>query len=357
MVAVAILATIVSILIPDAYTATTTILPPLRKESLAVDLVGQLQTSTGLSASELGLTNPTDLCIAMLKSRSIQNAVVDQFDLRRVYSSIGHDEARRRLDGYSEILAEKEGQISISVTDHDPKRAAQIANAYVEQLRSLYRRFAQSQAKQRRAFYENRLAGERKELSAAEVSLREAQEKSGLVQPNLQTEAIVDAVLNTRSQIGIAEARLEVMGTYATPDNPDLQRAKVELSGLREQLAKLERSTGVLGHGNLEIPSWRLPQVELEYTQRTRNLKYHEALYEFLAKQAEAARMDEAGQGDLVQVIDCATIPEKRSGPRRLMIVLLATVDTFFLFSLWVMIMEFMQLRDQNKRLPINSSR
>lgn len=343
----AILAGVAAIAIPDRFTATATILPPLAKQSAAVPLTGQLEAVTGLSAGDLGLTNPTDLCMAILTSRSIQNAIVNQFDLRRVYSVRHYEDARKRLDRGSEILADKEGQISISVSDRDAARAAQMANAYVEQLRALYQSLAQAEAKQRQTFYESQLAAERNELSAAESSLMEAQEQTGLVHPDAQTRSIVDTVASTRAQIGVEEARLQAMRIYATPDNPDLQRAKVEVAGLREQLAKLERSPESLGEGNVEIPTWRLPQVELEYVRRARNLKFHEALYQFLSKQAEAARLDEAGQGAIVQVIDEAKTPETRSGPHRLLIVLVTAAVAFLLACLGAMISESVQFHKQ----------
>jgi tyrosine-protein kinase Etk/Wzc len=343
--AVAVIAGIGALLIPNRYTATATILPPAQNESAATALVGQLETFTGMSPAALGAISPTDLCIAILKSRSIQSAIVDRFDLRRAYRAQRYDDARRRLDSNTEILADKEGQISISVSARDPRQAAQLANAYVEQLRALNQGLAQSEARQRRTFYESELADERKELSQAEVSLQGAEEKTGLVQPDSQTRAIVESIAGTRAQIGSAEAKLGTMRLYATPDNPELQRAQVELAGLREQLARLERGSGSLGSGKLAIPTSQLPEVQLQYGRDARNLKYHEALYQFLSKQAEAARLDEAKPAAMVQVIDEATVPDARSGPHRLMIVLVSTVVAFLLGSLFVMMRESLRQR------------
>src|SRR5262249_704176 len=150
----------------------------------------------------------------------------------------------------SSIEAGDEGLISINVTDRDPRRAADIANAYVEQLRSLNRNLAVSEAAQRGLFYQQKLDAEREDLSVAELALKKAQEKSGLIQPDAQGRAIVDAVATTRAQVGIKEVQLQAMRTYATPGNPDLRRAEEELAGLKAQLAKLERSTGETGNGN-----------------------------------------------------------------------------------------------------------
>ena len=337
---VAVIAILGSLFMPDRYTATATILPPADNQSAATALMGQLETFTGLTPGAFGVISPTDVCIAILGSRSIQNAIVGQFDLRRAYHAKLNDDARRMLDSNTEILADKEGQVSVNVSDRDPRQAAKLANAYVEQLRALDQRLAQTEATQRRTFYENELAEERKHLSTAELSLVSAQEKTGLVQPDSQTRAIVASIVSTRAQIGAAETRLETMRLYATPDNPALQRAKVELAGLREQLARLERGSGSLGGGNVAIPTSQLPQAQLQYARDARDLKYHEALYEFLSKQAEAARLDESRPAAVVQVIDEASVPDKRSGPPRLAIVLVSTAVGFLLCCLWILISE-----------------
>ena len=343
--AIAALASIAAFLIPNTYTASTTIAPPLDKESAGAALTGELQTLTGLPAAALGVIDPAELCIRMLKSRSVQNAIVDQLDLGRVYSTKGREYARGKLDHNTEILAGKEGQITITVSDRDPDRASQIANAYVEQLRLLYQRFARSEASQRLAFYEKRIVAERHEMSMAELSLSQAQEKNGLVQPDAQTRAAVDSVVRIRAQIGMAEAELQAMRLYATPENADLQRAQAEIAELREQLAKLERGGDAHVNGDPEIPALGLPQAQLEYVRRARDLGYHEALYSFLTKQADAARLDEVQQGTPVEVIDEAKVPEASSGPPRLMIVLVSTGVAFLLCCLWVLLAESLHRR------------
>jgi len=344
----AILAAIVSLLMPTMYTATTTLLPPQQNQSSAAALAGQIGILNGLSGADLGLKNPADLFVAMLKSRTIQDGIVDQFDLRRVYSMKRYEDARKKLNKRSTIVDEDEGLISVSVSDRDPRRAAQMANAYVDQLRSLNQNLAVSEAAQRRLFYQQKLDSEREDLSRAELALEQAQEKTGLVQPEAQGRAIVDAVAATRAQVGIKEVQLQAMRTYATPNNPDLKRAEQELAGLRAQLASLERSTGALGNGNLEIPARRLPEVELDYIRRSRDLKYHEALYDFLSKQLEAARIDEAKEAVVVQVVDKAVVPERKSGPRRMLIVLVTMAIAFFLSCLWALIAEALQRKQQD---------
>ena len=346
--AAALLAVIVAMLLPKMYTATTTVLPPQQNQSTAMAMLGQLGAIAGLGSADLGLKNPDDLFVAMLGSRTIEDRLIDRFDLRRVYSVKQYRQARKKLEGRSNIAAGDEGLISVSVTDRDPGRAAELANAYVEELRQLNGTLAITEAGQRRVFYLQQLDGEREALTQAEVALKQVEEKSGLIQPDAQGRAIVSAVADMRAQVAIHEVQLQAMRTYATESNPDVKRAQQELAGLRAQLAKLERNTGELGNGNLQVPTRQLPAVELEYLRRLRDVKYHEAVYEFLGKQLEAARIDEAKDAIIVQVVDKAVVPETKSSPRRTLIVLVTTVLAFVLSCVGVLLMQSLRHRQED---------
>ncbi|MGA3055773.1 MAG: GNVR domain-containing protein [Candidatus Korobacteraceae bacterium] len=348
--AAALLAFIVAMLLPKMYTATTTVLPPQQSQSSAIAMLGQLGAITGLGSTDLGLKNPDDLFVAMLQSRSIADRLIDRFDLRREYSVQQYQAARKTLESRSKIVAGDEGLISISVTDRDPKRAAELANAYVDLLHELNGNLAITEAGQRRVFYQQQLDTEREALTQAEVALKQVEEKSGLIQPDAQGRAIVSAVADMRAQVAIHEVQLQSMRAYATANNPDVIRAQQELAGLRAQLAKLERNTGELGNGNLQVPTRQLPAVELQYLRQLRDVKYHEALYEFLSKQLEASRIDEAKDAILVQVVDKAVIPERKSSPRRALIVLVTAVVAFFLSCLGVLLMEALRRKREDPR-------
>ena len=220
-----------------------------------------------------------------------------------------------------------------------------MANAYVEQLHTLNSQLAISEAGQRRLFYEEKVNAERDALSLAEVHLKQAQEKTGLLQPDAQARVIIQSVADMRAQVALQEVQIEAMRTYATKDNPELQRAEQELAGMRAQLAKMERNTGDPGSGDLELPTRKLPQAELEYLRRARDLKYHEALYEFLGKQLEAARIDEAKDAVVVQVVDKALPPERKSSPHRTTIILIAALVAFLLSCAGVLIAESLKRR------------
>jgi tyrosine-protein kinase Etk/Wzc len=348
--AAALLALIVALLLPKMYTATTTVLPPQQNQSTAMAMLGQLGAIAGLGSADLGLKNPDDLFVAMLGSRTIEDRLIDRFDLRRVYSVKQYQAARKKLAECSDIVAEKEGLISISVADRDPKRAADVANAYVEELHQLNDNLAVTEAGQRRVFYQQQLDAEREALTQAEVALKQVEEKSGLIQPDAQGRAIVEAVADMRAQVAIHEVQLQAMRTYATESNPDVKRAQQELAGLRAQLAKLERNTGELGNGNLQVPTRQLPAVELEYLRQLRDVKYHEALYDFLTKQLEVSRIDEAKDAILVQVVDKAVIPERKSAPKRTLIVLVTAAVAFLLACLGVLLMETLRRKQEDPK-------
>jgi len=346
--AVAIVTAIVVLILPKTYTANATILPPEQKQSALTSMLGQVGVIAGLNTSDLGFRNPADLFVAMLTSRTIEDNLVNRFDLRKVYNVKRYQDARKKLGKRSEVMATKEGLISISVTDNSPRRAADIANAYVEELYNLNQNLAITEASQRRLFYEQQIKAEQNELSAAELALKQVEEKSGLLQPDAQGRAMITSMADLRAQVAAHEVQLQTMRSYATPNNPDLKRAETELAGLRSQLAKMERSNAAGGNGNIEIPAGRMPEAELEYLRRAREVKYHEALYDFLGKQLEAARIDEGQSAVLVQVVDKAVEPERKSGPRRTLIVLLSALTAFLLACLVVLVAEAIRRRQQD---------
>ena len=344
----ALLATIVSFLLPKTYTATSTILPPQQKQSALNSMLGQIGAIAGLSGGDLGLRNPDDVFVAMLTSRTIEDNLINRFDLRKAYRVKRYHDAEKKLKQNSEVIATKEGLISISVTDRDPKRAAEIANAYVQQLYNVNQNLAITEASQRRLFYEQQIKAEQRQLSSAELALTQVQEKSGLLQPEAQARAIIGGIADLRAQVATHEVQLRTMRSYATENNPELQRAETELAGMRSELAKLEHSNAAAGNGNLAIPARQMPEAELEYLRRSREVKYHEALYDFLGKQLEAARIDEGQNAILVQVVDTAVAPESKSGPKRLLIVLVSTTAVFLVACLAVLLIEALRRKHQD---------
>ena len=336
---VAVLAVIYALLQPNIYTAKTVILPPQQGASTASMLLGQLGGLAGLAGGAAGIKSPNELHIGMLKSRTLADKMIARFNLKQKFKAKTMEATRAALAGGTEIKTGKDGFITIEYSDKDPKFAASVANAYVEELDKLNNTLAVTEASRKRLFFETQLKMTRDNLAAAEVGFKQTQERTGLIQPEAQGQAIIMAASNLRAQVTAAEVKLQSMGSFATPQNPDYQKLQQTLTSLRAQLAKAERN-GVQGRGDIMVPTGKLPETGLEYLRKMRDLKYQETLFELLSKQFEIAKIDEAKEAALIQVVDKALVPEQKSKPKRSLIVILATLMAFFLSVLLAFVRE-----------------
>ena len=232
----------------------------------------------------------------------------------------------------------KSGIISLTVEDRDPKRAADMANAFVEELKSLAGGLAISEAGQRRMFFEDQLRKTKVSLARAEEEVKGFQQRTGMFQVDAQARAIIEGIARLRAGIAVKEVEAKVLRSFATAQNPDLQRVEEEIRALRTELEKVETSKGN-GFDPL-MSSGRVPEMGMEYLRKLRQLKYNETLFELLSKQYELAKLDEARDAVVIQVIDRAVPPERKSGPHRARIVLLPTVTMFFLSVFIVLLLE-----------------
>jgi len=334
--AVGLVAVVVVLIMPKWYTATAKIMPPQQSQSNAVAILGQLGAIAGGAGQALGLKNPSDVYVAILKSRTVADSLIKKFELKSVYDEEYVVEARKELARNSSISSGREGIITIEVDDRDPKLAAEIANGYVEELRGLTVNLAVSEAGQRRLFFEGQLKKAKNDLTSAEVELKKFTQDSGLVNPQGQIGLSVAAAAALRAQIAAKEIQLSAMRTFATDANPDLRRTLQELSGLQTELAKMEKNA-TSGKGDVMVPFGKAPEVGLEYVRRFRDMKYFETLYEVLAKQYEIARIDEAKDATLIQILDHAVPPERRSKPQRSIIVVASVLLAGILVVLWAL--------------------
>ena len=336
----ALISSAIAFLIPAEYTAEAVILTPQQAQS-SLSTMTQLASAggalSGLSLlSGFSLRNPSDLYVGILESRTIADALITRFKLQQVYEDKYLQRARKHLARRTNIKAGKDTLIHIEVEDRDPKRAAQLADAYVEELSSRNTSVALTEASQRRLFFERQVVEEKELLARSEVALRDTEQVTGLVVPSGQAEALIRSASQLNAEILTREAQLAGMRTYAADENPRFQAVRRELGALRSELANLESGKQVAG--TPEVPVGKLPQAGLEYVRKYRDVKYHEALYEALAKQYEAARLDEAKAAPLIQVIDRAVVPERKSWPPRLLIVSMSSVLAAFAAGLWIVI-------------------
>jgi len=343
----ALLAAGYSLLLPNIYTGTTKILPPQQNQSSAAAMLAQLGGLAGAAGGALGIKNPNDLYIGMLKSRTLADSLIQRFELQKVYEAKTMFDTRSALGASTRIAAGKDGIITIDFDDKDTKRAAAVANAYVEELYKLTQTLAVTEASQRRLFFEKQLTLAKDNLATAEVALRQTQERTGLIKLDDQGRAIIESVARMRAEIAAKEVQLGAMRTFATEHNPDYVLLAQQLGGLRAQLVKLEKASNV-GQGDIFVPTGKVPEVGLEYVRKVRDVKYHEVLFELLARQYEIARVDEARDTSIIQVLDKAIEPERKSKPKRSLIVLLTALVFGFLAVLWAFIKEARERARQN---------
>jgi tyrosine-protein kinase Etk/Wzc len=311
----------ISFMIPPTYTAKTQFLPPQQQQSSASALVQALGVGAigGLGAG-LGIKNPADQYIAFLKSQSIQDAMVDRFDLLKRYDTKFKVDARKELLENTKITSGKDGIIALELDDKDPKVAADMANAYVDELRRIMNRLALTEAQLRRSFFEKKLKEAKENLSAVEELLRGTGVSSGVLKTS--PGSAVEVVARLKAGVTVQEIKVASMRGYLADTSPEFVQAMKELSVLKAQLTNAEKSDTASGDGL--------------YISRYREFKYQEALFELFAKQYELARIDESREGAAVQVVDSAQPPEKKSKPKKALIATLATLAAGFLLLLLV---------------------
>jgi len=336
----ALVSAVVSLVLPNYYTGTTRIMPPQQSASAASALLNQLGGAlgglAGAAGGSLGLRNPSELYVGMLRSRTIADNLIARFDLGKVYDEDYLSETRKRLVKETTISTGRDGIITVEVDDKDPKRAAELANAYVEELKKLTKVLAVTEASQRRLFFEQQLLQAKDSLTAAEISARQGLQKGGIAQVDAQGRSMIEVTARLRAQISAKEVQLSAMRTFAAEGNPELQRTQQELEAVRRELSRIE-GTSTIGQAGSVDPT-RISG--LDNLGRLRDVKYYEFLYELLAKQYELAKIDEAKDATIIQVVDKAIEPDRKSRPKRALIVVFAAFVTLIGAVVWVFVRE-----------------
>lgn len=334
---VAVIAVAVSLVLPNIYQATTKVLPPQQSQSGASALLSQLGGAAGLAAGAAGIKNPSDLYVGILKSRTLTDRLITRFDLKKRYKTESQEAARNRLQGSTVISTGKDGMITVDVEDEGQKFVAGLTNAYIEELQRLTGILAITEASQRRVFFESQLAKAKDNLVKVEMSLKGSMDTGGVVSVDSESRAILETSARLKAQVSAKEIQLGSMRAFVTAQNPEFRRVNEELTSLRSELAKLEG-----GRAGPSQPSGS-NQPGLDNIQLMRDLKYYQMLYELLAKQYEGARLDEAKDPSLIQVLDQAVEPERKFKPKRALIVLAATMMAGFAAIMWAFFSEAKQ--------------
>jgi uncharacterized protein involved in exopolysaccharide biosynthesis len=319
----------VASLIAPTFTASTRIMPPQQQASGAAGLIQSLGALGGLAGSVGGIKNPIDQYVAFLKSRSLQDALIDRFALQQRFDAPLREDARRVLGGRVRISGGKDGLITIETDDTDPQFAADVANAHVQELAQLLKRLAVTEAQERRVFFEAQLATAKANLVRAELALK----ATGVGVDTLKSDpkAAVEGVARLRAAVTAQEVKLAAMRGYLADTAPEFRQAQNELAALRAQLEKNRLET-------LPSSATNAAGAETSYIERYREFKYQETLFELFAKQYEVARIDEAREGATIQVVDPAIAPERKTSPKRALVAAVAALGVFFVLLLWVFV-------------------
>ena len=338
----AVVAAVIGLQLPKTFTARATMLAPNSQQQSSSAAALAALGSLGGFAGGMGAKSPDELYVALLKSDSVQRALVDRFDLKTRYDIPTYETLRKALPQYIRVTSDKKsGLISVEVDDAEPGFAADLANAHAGEITKVLGRLAVSEAQLRRLFFEKQLGETKENLIKAEQNLRTVQEKSGVIVLDKQAEALIAGAAQLRSMIAEREVQLKVLRTSATEQNPDVIRLNSEVRAMRVELARMESRQGGANGSAVDIPVGRLPEAGIEYVRARRELKLQETLLETMIRQFEIAKLDEAKEGPNLQQVDMALPPDRKSKPSVTMIVLASALLALMISSAYVVVRRY----------------
>jgi tyrosine-protein kinase Etk/Wzc len=354
LVTVAVTALFVFVVMKPMYTAQAMFIPPQSAPGSGMSQLTSQLGSLGAIGALGGLKSPGEIYLGILGSRTIADDLIKRFELQKVYKTKRVSDTAKQLKSRSTFVSGKDTLITITVEDHDAKRAADLANGYLDALYAQNGRLALTEASQRRLFFEDQLEREKDALADAEVELKKTEEQTGLISPIGQAQVEIDAIAQVRAQISGRQIQLSALQQAATSQNPEVIRLQTQIDGLQQQLQRLQNDSAAREPGNVLPSTAKVPALALEYVRKEREVKYHEVLFTLIAKQYEAARLDESKEAPLLQVVDRASVPDKKSGPQRLLLLMGAAFFGAFLGMGWIL---FRQVLAQSQRDPVMAKR
>ena len=339
-VCVGLLALSYTFTIAPTFTASTKFMPPQQQQSSAASMLASLGALGGLAGAATGIKSPADQYVAFLKSRSVQDALVDRFQLMDRYEVKFQEDAAKSLTDNVLIAAGKDGLITIDASDKDPAFAAELANAHVDELGKLLKRLAVTEAQQRRMFFEKQLATAKDGLVKAEQALKASGVNSSALKASPQ--AAIEGMAKLKAAITAQEIKLASMRGYLAESAPDFKQAQTEMAALRSQMVRAESEEPA----ELPAPAGKATGGS-NYIATYREFKYFETLFELFSKQFEMAKLDEAREGAVIQVLDPAQPPERKSKPKKAQIAIIATLASGFALLLFVFIRQALRGANQ----------
>jgi capsule polysaccharide export protein KpsE/RkpR len=348
---------LIALIIPSRYESTARLMPPDNQSGSGLALAAAAMSGGagnssggglagglgGIAGDLLGLKSTSEVFVGILKSRTVRDKLIHQFDLQKLYWDRRMEDARMDLADRTDISVDRKSQIiSITVTDKSPQRAAAMAQAYVEELNRLVAELSTSSARRERIFLETRLQTVNQDLESAEKEFSEFASKNTAIDVKEQGKAMVEAAAMLQGQLIAAESQYEGLREIYTDNNPRVRSLKARIDELQRQLEKLggkgESATTISNQPSDSMyPSIRkLPLLAVSWADLYRRTRIQEAVLEILTKQYEMAKVQEAKEIPTVKVLDIAHIPDKKSFPPRLSILLLGTVLALIATVVWI---------------------
>lgn len=356
-----VLSGLIAFLIPKSYVSTTELMPPDSQASSATSMammatmaakitggLGSMGGLGGVAGDLLGVKSSGALFVGVLRSRTVEDSLVQQFDLRKVYGKRLAGDARKKLDENTSISEDrKSGIITIMVTDHSPQRATSLANAYVDQLNSLVADLSTSSAHRERVFLEARLKVVKQNLDDVTKRFADFSSNNSTLDIQEESKAMLNSAADLEGQLVAAQAQLEGLRQIYTDNNPRVQTLKARVTEIQKELGKLSgRKTNLGGpppptsdgSSGLPYPSIRdLPLLGVQYMDYYRDAKVQETVFELLTQQYELAKVQEAKETPSVKVLDLAVLPEEKSFPPRAVFILVGTSIVLIVCILWIL--------------------
>jgi capsule polysaccharide export protein KpsE/RkpR len=339
------LSTVLAFVIPKEYTSTVSLMPPDQQSSLGAAALAAFAGKGGegigaLAGDVLGMKSSGDLFIGVMRSRTVQDSLIQKFDLRKVYGVRLWESARKQLAKNTELTQDRKSQIiTIDVTDHNADRAAAMAQEYASELNVVVNQLSTSAAHRKREFLEGRLKEVSEDLEAAEKEFSQFSSKNTAIDIKEQGKALVSAAASLQAELIATESELEGYRQIYTENNVRVKAARARIAELRKQLGNIgggDVSGSEAGGESLYPSIKKLPLLGVTYADLYRRTKIDEAVFEALTQQYELAKVEEAKDIPSVKILDSADVPERKSFPPRLLLILVGTCLTFLLGMFWV---------------------
>ncbi|HZY63074.1 MAG TPA: GNVR domain-containing protein [Edaphobacter sp.] len=327
------------------YSATAVLLVPQNSSSMSSMALQMAMGGLGLGGMNVLGGGQYLIYEDILRSRTVADRLIEQYHLKELYRAKDRKSTEKMLASRTSLVSEKEGLIRVTVEDTDPKRAADIANSYLSELDKRNQELAITSASQQRAYFEREMVKEKNALEDAEVDLKRTQEQAGVLVPQTQALAHLNAIETTRAQIRLRQIELGSMMQGATSQNPKVIQLRSEINDLEAQLNAMEKGGGGPGVGT---PTSKVPEISLEYLRKAREVKFHETLFELLARQYELAKQEEGKTISMIQVLDKAIPPEHKSWPPRTLFCLLGLIGGAILGVIYTLAEEFFKTVTRN---------